>query len=518
MYKKIKPILSNAQYYISKKEWEDERKNCPDYPQIDVLSDLLSQFGVKNYIVKVPVELLDQLPTLFISILEYQNTVQTCIVSLGKNSIEVSFFNGKSVNFNKYDFLEIWSGVLINIEKNENKAGIIYKPKKAFNLYKPLFCLQLLIITILWISYAHNLSLTLLFFTNIIGTYLSWSAFKVSLGYSNEQIEKVCSIIKSGNCSLIIRSSQSKIYKNISLSDLSLSYFIGSTIVSLIAAVKPQILTIYSILLVPLIIISLYSIYQQIKVIQKKCLVCFGIIITCIFQNIIILDTISSYDIDKNIYLFLFIFLFSISGILWIKEGINSFIELKYENFKMSGIYRDPDVFNQFFWDSKVFSSDEINKIPKLKLNNTSENNLLYILSPNCPYCKEEFSRILNLVRYNGSDFCINIALQISESNDRNLLDFVSRVFELQNDKPTLITALADYFEQGFSVGKWLKKWGRPTHHIEVEELLYVNNFINNNGISAMPIVIANTKLFPSTYNLKDIKFFTKEIFRTQNI
>lgn len=516
MYKKISQVLAISNYSISKEEWEEEERNNPDYPQIDALSDILKQLGVKNYIVKIPANIFEQLPTIFISAMQLQDTVHSCIISnYGGDFVEILFFNGKKIGMPKEEFLTEWPGILINIEDNQSKAfpDINIKKSRLANLSKTILIFQTVVLFVLWLYYAQSLNLTLLLLTNLAGLILSWSTFKVSLGFSNDRIERVCSLVKSGNCSIIIRSSESKVYNDLSLSDISLSYFLGSSLITAVSVTAPGILGLYYYLMVPMVGILIYALYQQSVVIKRKCLLCYGIILCSALQLILLKATIGWPSINTEMLVSVFLLILSLCLVLFVKDKLTLYINMKFDSYRMAAVYKNPLVFSNFLSNTPVFDVNELGRLRTLELNEKSRKNLIFIISPECSFCKEGFLHILKLTKYHSSDVSICISFQLNSDQDDRLFQFVERLYELQNTKHNLIVALQDYFLVGMSVAKWLKKWKAPSKIPDRKSLLYTTEFMLKNKLVHLPVVIVCGALYPSEYDTKDIKYFIEELF-----
>ena len=212
----------------------------------------------------------------------------------------VSYYNDKNtfVTSSKNEFLEIWTGVCLLVETTtESKEPNIEKKlseKRFINSLTISACFLL----VLWVGYnftntesTSNLSSVLIITSYtalkilglIVGVFLLW----FEIDQYNPTLQSFCSgggANSKVNCNAVLGSKYAKLFKgNLSLSLLVFSYLFSTLVYLLInqfSASSISILSLFSFISLPLIIVSIY--YQAFVIKQwcKFCIIVQIIIIT----------------------------------------------------------------------------------------------------------------------------------------------------------------------------------------------------------------------------------------------
>ena len=100
-YKNISSLLKEYNHFIIEEDWAKSTKDHPDFPQLNSFSDIFNQYAIDNYIAQVPFDLIDDLPNVFIGLVNYKDNLETAIIKKNNNEIKLLFFD------NRYKFLTV---------------------------------------------------------------------------------------------------------------------------------------------------------------------------------------------------------------------------------------------------------------------------------------------------------------------------------------------------------------------------------------------------------------------------
>ena len=519
-YKLILSILKEQNYFIIEGDWERSVKDHPDFPQLNAIADILSQYGIDNYIAQVPQELFDDLPDIFIGIVSYDNHLESAVINkINAEKIKISFFDS-AMNVDKQEFLKIWNGYTLVIEENEKKQ-LIQTTKTESHNHFPFFILGFLFISFLISNYFFNFlnsfSVSLLI-VNGLGLFLSYLAIKESIGFSNKYLFKVCSTIKNGNCNQVIKSNNANLFYGMTYSDFSFIFFTYSFFITFFIKNYSVLLSL-NIFFLPISIITIiFTIYQQKFVLKKWCLLCLGISVLVLTQSIIII-VFSGFQNAFNIHSFFlltFVFLFITTLWYFLKPQFNRLSELMFEKYQRGEIYKDKEVFDLYFIRSAVILKRDFENLLPIKLNFAENHDTLtLILSPNCDYCKYEYLNLKKILFYFKHKINISVIFNFDKSEvDENIIELTEILYNLKDDIGKSTEALDDFLIKNFSAKKWLKKW-KPLNPILTEITSNNIEILKENNITDSPCLLFNNRLYPKEYKIEDIKYFLNGIINT---
>lgn len=517
MYKHIVDILKSHNYFILKEDWVSSSRQHPDFPQINAIAEIFNYYGIENFIAQVPNNLLESLPKKFISLLHINGIPETVLIDqTNEEKVGVMYFDGKYEKFDRQKFLKKWSGYLINIEDADEPIKISTKKHNFQNLFLWLILLALVPV-FMYITLSNtifNSKSFLLFLSSLIGVFINFFALKESLGFNNKIVNRVCSSLKKGNCNQVLRSNHSFIFKNISLSDLSFSYFLYSIIVSLFVFKFPELITIHVISLPFAMLLIGKAIYLQWAVIKKWCLLCIGISLIVLIQTVIL---VSEYRYEITFSGFIFgsaVFLSILLTLLLIKIPLLQYSDLIFERFQTGEIYKNSEVFFSYLNSQKKIDLFDFEQLKKLNLNELeSEINLTFILSTDCDYCKGEYLKVKKLLSYFKNRVRFNLVFDINITDDKpKTREFIERLYQIKKDKPKLLNALDDYFIKNYTASKLINKWGSDDQ--DFYNVVSSNSkILNKYGINDTPCLLINNQLYPKDYKIEDVKYFINYFF-----
>lgn len=137
--------------------------------------------------------------------------------------------------------------------------------------------------SIIWIS------------SKCIGLTLTMALLLKDFGQSGNLINKVCKIGKQADCSTILESRYATVYGWVKWGDLGFIYFLSGLF--LMSTYNINTITCLALAAFPYVFISLY---QQLFLIKKLCLLCLGVVSILITEFIIGLGSLSNATISTN--------------------------------------------------------------------------------------------------------------------------------------------------------------------------------------------------------------------------
>ncbi|WGH75238.1 vitamin K epoxide reductase family protein [Tenacibaculum tangerinum] len=516
-YHKITTLLKEYNYFIIKEDWDKSVKDHPDFPQLNSIADIFNQYGIDNYIAQVPKELFDDLPEIFIGMVDFDGSIETLIVNISdKSSINLIFFDSVS-QVTKDEFLRIWNGYILVIEENEQT---IDTPKKIID-FKPYFSKLLLLLVFIsfsimgyYFNFLNYKSASLLFI-NSLGIFLSFLAVKESLGFGNKHTFKVCSTIKNGNCNQVIKSESAHLFLGITYSDLSLIFFLFSFIISLFVKNHPEVLSLNFVILPLTIGVIILSIYQQKNILKKWCIICLGISFLALIQSLII---ISSFEVNiitsfRSLFFSFFIYLLVFTLFYNVKPLLNKLSDLTFEKYQRGEIYKNKEVFDLFSKNEILIPKKDYEDLFSIKLNNIeSKNTLTLVLSLDCSYCKSVYNSFRNLFFYykNKVNFKVIFNFEKDKMDEHNI-EIINRIYSFRHDVKKATQSLDEFLLMNYTSHKWLRKWKKKDSSF-TEKILKNIEILESNNLTDTPCLLINNRLCPKEYRVEDIKYFLNSI------
>ena len=201
-------------------------------------SDLLHDYGVEN----VAVQLLEEDK-------DITKLEAPLVISLGFNIAIVSKIEKDTVtyttlnNINAKDPVEIfnskyWDGIALLVEPNSKSIEPDYLKHKLVDLFHfaQIFFLSLCVMSLFFYTvWAKDLYLNpgiiMLLAVNLIGVFVSYLLIFKSYMIKSVYADKICSLIREGNCNEILESDAAKLFGLVGWSEVGLSYFISNCIV-----------------------------------------------------------------------------------------------------------------------------------------------------------------------------------------------------------------------------------------------------------------------------------------------
>lgn len=499
--------LTNFSSFI--KDFIINYESHPDYPSLYAITDSLSLIGIENLAAKVSKEQFFEIPITFLSYLDDE----LILVERKENEVLVSSEDNKQVSFTFIDFFEVWNGIILVVEENNTQKVFQNNTIRVFTKY------SLLLGCLLVVYFLKNQESFQIF--TFLGFILSFIGFVIALFIidekyrtnENQLTSKICSFSESTSCSKVIKSSSPLISRWVEFSDLPILFFASALISQLLNGESIFIISLLSILSLPLVA---YSIWLQKVKIKKWCILC--ITVSSILLFLSILGWFNQKDLSFKVTTDFFIIGIIVS-VVWfiIKLNISNNANLTKENLDLMKFKRNPFIFKSLL--KKVSSYDSINSFNRILIGKKDVPiNLTLILSPSCSHCHIAFEESLEI--YKQFEDKINISILFNVNPNNKLNNYLNVVFMIlminKKDSNKILEAIRDLHIEKLSLEEWFVKWGNNATNNDFEneklDLEQQYNWCQKNNFNFTPVRLVNDTIYPTEYSVSDIKYFISEL------
>ena len=291
IFQYLKSIKAN----LNKRDFKIDLISHPSYPSLIALSDTLNLYEIPNNVFRIENSLINDLPANFLGSLKRKNSSGFSFGYIEKKNNFFKIYTSENKNkASKKDFEALFDGLIL-IGENKNKNSI-----KNFFLKPYIFPFLLVLLALFFFFIKNNFFPSAIFIVlSLIGLLFSLSAFNKELGISDSLSKKICIKKENIDCDSVIGSQ-----KKISFVNLSLSFFFSCIGAIFLFGIAEELKSLYYIALyihyasLPLII---YSVFYQIYVERKLCLICISIAVIILIQLIVLffLNTIKPYPTEQ---------------------------------------------------------------------------------------------------------------------------------------------------------------------------------------------------------------------------
>ncbi len=523
-----KQYLRSFNINVADSELNEYLLSHPDYPSLLSLSDALSEFGIQNAGLKIEADNLEQLPQPFIGYLAREFKLIEILTAEKVVSIEN---DGSKTIYSREIFNKKWSEIALIGELSDvsQKQKREQETKKITKNRSIIATLAITFVLLLFSSFSsfrkeNDLALSVVYLLHIIaksiGAFISVLLIWYEIDKYNLSLKRFCSGIGNrANCNAVLNSRYSKIFGNITWSEIGIIYFTSSLFSLLFYMETLPLIQLLILISGPYI---LFSFYFQAYIIKEWCPFCVAIqiilFIELILASIYIVNkpmTLESniqtdFSLDMNQFIkFGSIFLLSSITLYSLKPLFEFKIENKNIRFDYARLKRNKNIFNSILINQRKVDNNWKNigiKLGNIKANNT----LLKVCNPYCDPCSKAHPDINELldnnndinvqIVYNASLFDYDISkypvrhfLALSENENENILRNALDFWYLNRDKNYEKFALT--FQE---VNSQLSN-----QDVKIKEMY---EWVNFNQITHTPSYFFNGIELPIDYKISDLK------------
>ncbi|WP_272151290.1 vitamin K epoxide reductase family protein [Tenacibaculum aiptasiae] len=510
----VQRLLRKNRISFDKEELSFQIQSHPSYPSLHAITGVLDHFNIENVAADVPVntETLLQLPDCFIAQVTTENGKDLIVVE--RKGLDYTLYDteGKKEKLSESEFLQKFTGIIVAVEKTEDSTS----GKTASNIGS-ILAISVLSLLAVFMIYQSSASLYTIAYLilSVVGLVTSIAIVKQELGLKTSIGDAFCSgADDKKDCDAVLTSKGAEIIKGYKLSDFSILYFIGLTVLTFIQAANPIISYTISLVAIP---VTLYSIYYQYAVVKKWCLLCLSIVGILWLQALIpvLTSTYINSFIPTDVVLFGFVAVATWLTWFYVKPLITDVNELKKEKIENVKFKRNYTLFESLLHKEPQLNTQLDNSKEIVFGNPNSRLEVVIVTNPFCGHCKPVHQHVDAILNRYENNVKIKVRFNIStKDTNSDVVKITSRLLEIYNAQgaPQCLQAMDEIYE-GEKPSVWLQKWGECKDSTTyVAELEKENVWCKENAINFTPEILINGRSFPKEYNRTDLIFFIEEL------
>ncbi len=510
----VQQLLQQNGIGFDKEELAFQIESHPSYPSLHAITGVLDHFNIENIALDVPVneDILRQLPKSFLAQIDINGQKEFATVKNKGLGYEIFYSPRKKGTLKIIELIEKFTGILVAVGKGEE----LQEDKNSSNtIAKSSGVACILFFTALFALYP-SVEAIVFFAVSLLGIYISYAIFKQEQGGESYLANAFCSgESEKKDCNAVLTSKGAKVFNNFTLSDLSLSYFIGMSLSVYFLSILGANLSLPFLISMLAVPITVYSVYYQYIVIKKWCLLCLSIVGVLWIQAFFALVNINKLNLVLSKDILVVGFSFSLALVIW--QFMSSFSRVKKEFRKTKVKYfkfkKNVELFNALLGKSKRIYTEL--EIPEIVVGNKDADlKITAITNPFCGHCREVHALMEDIDKKYGKkvQWCIRFNINTVNPNS-DVVKIASRLLELFDEDTTRCMHAMNAIYNGENSENWLKKWGdcyASSHYIDI--LKRESDWCKNNNINFTPEILINGRPFPKEYDRRDLIYFIEDL------
>lgn len=474
------------------------------------LSKMLSDYKIENVGVRVKdKEQITSYPTPFLA----QYGHEFVVVKSIQNDLFTFHWRDQEITHSYEAFCSQWKEVLLLVAKDENSIEPDYKKHlKEGYIRKILLGASLVAVFIFMVlSFIQNALYTSflswgLFALNATGCYLTFLLLKKELKISDRYGDKICSLFKKADCNTVLESSSAKIAGSFSWSEIGLSYFLTSLIITLFFPALYSYLALINLIALPY---TLWSVWYQAKVAKAwcpLCILCMSLLWGIAIFNLIMGNSIwsTSFSLIKFVEIGV-LHLITFGSIFFVIPLIKDARKLPIVTQQMNHVKNKDEVFEAQLKKSAYYevTSDDSQVIWG---NPDADMKITILTNLHCEPCARMHERVKKLLSEMGES--ISVQYIFSYFNDTLKESNRYLISAYLEDKKQADDLFAEWFRKGkYKREEFYKR--HPVNESPDDELEKHYNWKERNKLAATPTILVNGYRLPQLYTIEDIKLIT---------
>lgn len=306
--------------------------------------------------------------------------------------------NGEDIDVSISRFWKLWTGVILLCEVNEKSMEPdYYKNLKDEIISNSLFILLIIsLISGIIISakntFQANIDKILLIINSTIGLFFTFMLLTKQLKVNSAYVNKICTIIKEGNCNDILESKAAYIL-GVSWSEIGFGYFVANLLMFIYSSNLASTIALLNIIVIPYTFWSLW--YQKVKA-KKWCILCLNVQfqIWILFTINLIFKNVQFYDIAFiNVIVVLILYIILVLATHFIIRILSKSMKLVNLTQEINSIKASDSIFSAVM--NNQLHSPNIKNYSSIIFGNIDSNNLITVFSnPHCRPCAKVHDEI----------------------------------------------------------------------------------------------------------------------------
>jgi uncharacterized membrane protein len=525
-------FLSLLNVKVTNLTLEKDLYNHPDYPSLLSVNDVLTEYGVGNVSLKVPLDQLVEIPTPFIALIKGEAAYSlsfTIVETISGDNIK--YYNPEKYqweNISRADFEKTWSSGVVLLADAEGATGEKdYSKKrreeKRLKIAKYVTFLTLPVFTIIacltaLIKYSQPALFPVIFtvFTLlgcIVGGLLLW----YGIDEYNPVAQQICGAGKKTNCGAVLNSKASKI-AGISWSVIGFTYFAGGLFTLLFTGILTTstlfILAWLNVLAVPYVF---FSVYYQWRIAKQWCVLCLSV------QGLLVLQLVTAFaagwhttltinEVFNSDLLIPVLFAYAIPFIIvsLLLPAYRSAKENKRNKTELQRLKHNPQIFEALLGKQKTITESAVG-LGIVLGNPDATHKIIKVCNPYCGPCAKAHVPMEELL-HNNPDLQIQIIFYATNDEGDKKAPPVKHLLAIAGKGSEQLTQQAlddwylpekkDYevFAAKYPMNGELKQ--------QDDKVNAMHNWCNKTEIAFTPTFFVNGYQLPEMYSVSDLKYF----------
>lgn len=460
------------------------------------VSDTLDEMGVVNYVYYLNP---DQLTSIVYPAIAPTTNSFVLIKAVTNGNITVIEDGNKERTVSLEDFTKIWNGYILTVdssnEQHSNKSASYYLGQLIWHLKdKAVYCLCAALVVLICLIWSLDDYQNVLFLASGLAGIIISAAVYLKENKINNPLVGLCNIKGHDRCQEVIGSKGSKILGHISIGDLSLTYFIGITLVTLLPSYSLNAISIYPIISTFFVLYSAIWMFVN----KKACPLCITIDLLLVVQATLVASSLAEIEFTRITLTYAVAFSMVFMALIKLKDLLNSERDLKSLKAVKEALISNTNI----FWGLMRQQRYAISKMPEYTLSNIKDSSrptILLVINPHCPFCHSIHKKLWGL-----SDYNLEIVF-LTKDNDRKAEFVAAYILErFHNGDLSWETAnelIEEYYNKSIIHTSWRIK------DKSYDMLMQHRAFCIENNISGTPTVLINGRRIPEQYVLTDLEY-----------
>lgn len=460
------------------------------------VSDTLDELSVVNYVYYLNP---DQLTSIVYPAIAPTTSSFVLITAVSNGNVTIIEEDYEERTLSLEDFTKIWNGYILTVdssnEQHSNKSASYYLGQLIWHLKdKAVYCLCAALVVLICLIRSLDGYQNVLFLASGLAGIIISAAVYLKENKINNPLAGLCNIKGHDQCQEVIGSKGSKILGHISIGDLSLTYFICISLVTLLPLYSPNAISIYPITSIAFVLYSAIWMFVN----KRACPLCITIDLLLVVQVTLVASSLAAIEFTRITLTYVVAFFIIFLALIKLKDLLNSERDLKSLKAVKEALLSNTNI----FWGLMRQQQCAISKMPEYTLSNTKDNSrptILLVINPHCPFCHRVHKKLWGL-----SDYNIELIF-LTKENDRKAELVAAYILEqFHNWNLSWETAnelIEDYYKKSIIPNSW---------HIEdkfYDILMQHRAFCIENNISGTPTVLINGRRIPEQYVLTDLEY-----------
>ena len=463
------------------------------------ISDTLDELGVVNYVYYLNPDQLTSIVYPAIAPTTGSRTSFVLIKAVSNESVTIVGEDDKEIIVPLEDFTKIWNGYILTVDpsnkQSSNKSASYYLGQLMWHLKeKAVFylCASLLVLICSILSFD-GFQNVLFLVSGLAGIIIS-AAVYLKENKINNPLAGLCNIKGHDQCQEVIGSKGSKILGHISIGDLSLTYFICISLVTLLPLYSPNAISIYPITSIAFVLYSAIWMFVN----KRACPLCITIDLLLVVQVTLVASSLAAIEFTRITLTYVVAFFIIFLALIKLKDLLNSERDLKSLKAVKEALLSNTNI----FWGLMRQQQCAISKMPEYTLSNTKDNSrltILLVINPHCPFCHRVHKKLWRL-----SDYNIELIF-LTRKNDRKAELIAAYILEQFHNGVLSWEKTNEFIEDYYKESTSPVSWRIEDKFYDI--LMQHRAFCIENNISGTPTVLINGRRIPEQYVLTDLEY-----------